>query len=103
MKKIISIALLLALCLSLFAACGDKTPAEEAPNLLPDAKAYLINMYQTVGKDEVMVLNLDKDVLSTVTIDGTSFKVEWSIKVTEGASDSIKIVGSSKANHVSRH
>jgi hypothetical protein len=99
MKKIISIALLLALCLSLFAACGKDAP-EETPNLLPDAKAYLINMYQTAGKDEVMVLNLDKDVLSSVTIDGVKFNVEWTIKITEGASDSVKIIGSKKANHV---
>ena len=99
MKKIISIALLLALCLSLFAGCNKQT-TEEASSLLPDAVAYLKNMYQTVGKDEVMVLNLDKDILSSVSIDGTKFNVEWSIKVNEGASDSIKIIGSKKANHV---
>ena len=119
MKKFISILLLLAMCLSLFAACGkddssnkdnDKedtsatTAPTEAPadlnSLLPNAIAYLKNMYQTAGKGEIMVMNMDKDVISVVTIGGTSINVEWTITVTEGPSDSVKIVESTKKNHV---
>ena len=118
MKKFISILLLLAMCLSLFAACADKdtgkgdkneesVPSTTAPvenvdltTLLPNAIAYLKNMYQTVGKDEVIVLNLDKDVLSVVSIGGTPINVEWSIAITEGPADSVKIIESAKENHV---
>ena len=99
MKKIISIALLLAMCLSIFAGCAPKAEEGE-PSLLSNAKAYLINMYQTVGKDEVIVLVADKDILSKVTIDGIGFAVEWSVKVTSGNSDDVKIGTSAKANHV---
>lgn len=98
MKKLISIVLLLAMCLSMFAGCKQDTP--ESTNALADAKAYLINMYQTVGKDEVMVLTTDKDVLSVVTIDGVGYNVEWAVSITEGASDAVKIGESSKENHV---
>jgi hypothetical protein len=72
MKKLISIALLLAMCLSLFAGCKNE-PAETTSDLA-NAKAYLINMYQTSGKDEVMVLTTDKDVLAKVIIDGVSYE-----------------------------
>lgn len=98
MKKIISIALLLAMCLALFAGCkkDDATPTSNLPN----AKAYLVNMYQTGSKGEAMVLTADKDLLSSVTIDGVEYSVEWAISVTQGPSDSAKIGESSKANHV---
>lgn len=98
MKKLISIALLLALCLSLFAGCNNK-PAEPTSDL-PNAKAYLINMYQTAGKGEVMVLTTDKDVLAKVIIDGVSYDVEWTVNVTAGSADDIKVGESAKGNHV---
>lgn len=103
MKKIVSIALLLTLCVSLFAGCnkgeGNQDPTAPASSL-KDAVAYLKGMYQTGGKDEAMVLITDKDVLSSVTVESTSFKVEWAITVTEGAADAVKIGESSKTNHV---
>ena len=98
MKKLISIALLLAMCLSLFVGCQDKSP--ETTSDLPNAKAYLINMYQTAGKGEVMVLTADKDVLAKVIIDGVSYDVAWTVKVTSGAEDAVKVAESVKANHV---
>ena len=98
MKKFISIALLIAMCLSLFAGCKEDAP--ETSGALADAKAYLVNMYQTAGKDEVMVLTGDKDVLSVVTIDGVGYNVEWSVSITEGASDAVKVGESDKENHV---
>ena len=99
MKKIISIALLLAMCLALFAGCKKDATTTPSSNL-PNAKAYLVNMYQTGSKGEAMVLTADKDLLSAVTIDGVEYSVEWAVSVTQGPSDSAKIGESSKANHV---
>ncbi len=99
MKKVLSIALILALALSLFAGCKDGGE-DVATSALGDAKAYLEEMYQTGEKNEVMVLDRDKEVLSVVTIDGVTYPVEWSITVTEGASDAVKIGTTDTANHV---
>ena len=96
MKKIAAIALSLLMMLGVFAGC--KSGANEG---LADAKAYLTNMYQTSGKGEAMSISMDKDVLSVVTIDGVAYSVEWSIEVTEGDKDAVKIGESSKENHVS--
>jgi len=94
MKKVLSIALVLVLALSLFAGCkGKETP-------LTDAVAYLEGMYQTGEKGEVMPIDADKDVVASVAIDGVSYPVEWSINVTEGAADSVKISESSTENCV---
>ena len=94
MKKVLSIALVLVLALSLFAGCkGKETP-------LTDAVAYLEGMYQTGEKGEVMPIDADKDVVASVAIDGVSYPVEWSINVTEGAADSVKIGESSTENCV---
>lgn len=94
MKKVLSIALVLVLALSLFAGCkGKETP-------LTDAVAYLEGMYQTGDKGEVMPIDSDKDVVASVAIDGVSYPVEWSITITEGAADSVKISESSTENCV---
>ena len=98
MKKIISIVLLLTLCLSLFAGCGEKEPAVTYD--LASAKAYLTNMYQTAGKGEAIVLVADKDVLSKVTIDGVIYEVAWTVKVTSGDEADVKVGESTKANQV---
>lgn len=95
MKKIISAALSLLMILTLFASCGGKK--NEA---LANATAYLENMYQTGVKTEPMNLGMDKDVLSVVAVDGVSYEVAWTVTVTKGASDSVKIAESDKANHV---
>ena len=99
MKRIISIVLLLTLCLSLFAGCNNEKEPEVTYDLA-SAKAYLTNMYQTAGKGEVMTLVADKDVLSKVTIDGVVYDVEWSVKVTSGAAEDVKVGESTKNNQV---
>ncbi len=96
MKKIIALALCLTLILATLAGCKDKGGNSDLEN----AKAYLINMYQKGDKDEVMEMLLDTDVLAVVTVDGISYDVEWSITVTEGASDAVKISESEEENHV---
>ena len=95
MKKIASIALSLLMMLGVFAGCKSGDNAG-----LTDAKAYLTNMYQTAGKDEVMNMLMDKDVLSVVTIDGVTYSVEWTVEVTKGAKDAVKVGESYQENHV---
>ena len=96
MKKIAAIALSVLMMLGVFAGCKSGDNAG-----LTDAKAYLTNMYQTAGKGEAMSMFMDKNVLSVVTIDGVAYNVEWSIEVTKGATDSVKISESNEENHVS--
>ncbi|MBQ8267069.1 MAG: hypothetical protein IJZ21_01615, partial [Clostridia bacterium] len=95
MKKIIALALCALMILTTFVGCKDKTNED-----LVNAVAYLENMYQTGSKDEPMVLSVDKDVLSVVTVDGVSYTVEWAVTVTEGASDAVKISESDTENCV---
>lgn len=98
-KKLISLALCLLMLVSAFVGCA-KDEEEVSSSDLANAKAYLINMYQTGDKDETMELLLDKDFLSVVTIDGVAYDVEWSVTVKQGASDEVKVVESDKENHV---
>ena len=99
MKKLISMLLLLAMVLGLFAGCGSdeekKTPAG-----LQSAAEYLSGMYQTAGKDEAIVITADQDVLKSVVVDGVSYTVEWAVEVTEGEADSVTVAESTKENHV---
>ena len=99
MKKFISIALLLALCLSLFAGC-DKAPVEEPASDLANAKAYLFNMYNKAGKDEANKIIKDTDVTTVVTIGGIPYSVEWKVEITAGAAESVKLAESSTANSI---
>ena len=103
MKKILSVALVLLLSLSLFVGCGEQQQDEQqAPSNLTNAKAFLENMiYGTnYNPGEVMTIAKDKDVISSVSVDGTSYPIDWSIEITEGAADSVKIGESDTANHV---
>ncbi|MBR6503230.1 MAG: hypothetical protein IKT42_07310 [Clostridia bacterium] len=96
MKKIIALALSLLMILTCLAGCGE----DEVAGNLDSAIAFLDNMYQTGKKDEPMLLGASKDVLTVVTVDGVSYNVEWSIEVTEGDKDAVKIVESDTKNCV---
>ena len=134
MKKILSIALILILCLSMLVACGkdsdqkddgkkdsNKTTVTTAPQgdnngddnadpetpgtttgavendaSLKDAKAFLVQMYQTGNPAEAMVIKTDKDVLASAM----GYDIAWSVSVTKGDANSVKIGESSKENHV---
>ena len=88
MKKFIAIALMLAMCLGLFAACGENnTPTEpvETKNPLASAAAYLKTMY----KDKAGKVLRDFELVSVVTIDGTKYDIEWT---TDAAEENVKIV-----------
>ena len=89
MKKIISIALLLAMVLGIFAACGNQNATQPATDDLDSAVAYLKNMYDKSTKDEDNKLTADKELVPAVTIGGVSYPVTWSIQVTAGPADAI--------------
>ena len=101
MKKIISIILLLTLCLGLFAGCGETptepsttvpAPTEPAVNNLPNAKALLFNKYKPASKDGVTTKAAAFEVINSVLVAGESYPVEWSVEVTTGAQDAVKVV-----------
>ena len=89
MKKIISVVLLLAMVLGMFAACGNQQATEPAGSDLDAAVAYLKNMYDKSSKDEDNKLTADKELIPAVTIAGVSYPVTWSISVTAGPTDAI--------------
>ena len=82
--KILVFVLLVALCLSCFAAC-NKTPKE-----LVDARDYLYNQYKEFdGK----ATPADFNRVGAVMINGTKYPIEWTVEVkTEGQSESVKVV-----------
>ena len=97
MKKLISVVLLLAMVLGLFAGCGKEPQTNPG---LESAAEYLLTMYRTAGKGEAIVITADQDVLKSVMIDGVSYAIEWAVEVTQGDADSVKVAESKKENHV---
>ena len=88
MKKFIAIALMLAMCLGLFAACvQEATPTEpvETKSPLASAAAYLKTMY----KDKAGKVLRDFELVSVVTIGDTKYDIEWT---TDAAEENVKIV-----------
>ena len=67
MKKIISIALLIALCLSLFAGCGKKDDG------LDKAKKYLDAYFQSESTET----SADYTLIGVVMIDNVSYNIDW--------------------------
>lgn len=71
MKKILTLLIVLALCLTAFIACNK----DEAPSI-EEAGTYLFNLY----KDDSTVTNSDYDVAGQVILNGTDkFTVEWTV------------------------
>ncbi len=107
MKKFISIALLLAMVLGVFAGCVQpeaETEATTQPQVvnplddpLQSAVAYLKNMYDKASKDEDNKLTADKELLPAVTIDSVSYPITWTINVTSGPVDAIVIADGAAA------
>ena len=91
MKKFIAIALLLAMCLSLFAACEqggeDTKPSEPTSTVdsLANAKDYLYTMY----KDKAGKVLRSFDLVAVVAIGGEKFPVTWTSSASE---EYIKVV-----------
>ncbi|MBE6618796.1 MAG: hypothetical protein E7626_03295 [Ruminococcaceae bacterium] len=85
MKKLISILLLLAMCVTMFAACKKEDAG------LTEAADYLFALYSKDAK----VTAADYNVVSAVKVGDTTYTVEWSTNV-----DSIKVVPSDKPGMV---
>lgn len=94
MKKFIAIALLLAMCLGLFAACGtngeETTPSTEPVNALESATEYLRAMY----KDKAGKVVRSFDLINTMTLSGNTFKIEWT---TDASEEYVKLVAGETA------
>ena len=88
MKKILSLVLILAMSVCLFAGCGE-TPA--ANTGLEDAKTYLYAMY----KDNSEVTAVDYTVVGVVMIDGVAYNVTWTAD-----NENIKITAADKFYNV---
>ena len=76
MKRILSFVLVLVMCLSLLAACGEpaETTAVPAGGSVEDAKDYLAAMYKDT---DGTVARRDFAVVAVVMIDGVSYPVTW--------------------------
>ena len=96
MKKLISVVVLLATVVGLFAGCGKRKEYTD----LERAAQYLSGMYQTAGKNEAIPLDTDLDVLASVVVDGVSYPVDWSVEMVEGDANAVSIGESKKENHV---
>ena len=90
MKKLTAWALLLAMCVAMFAGCSNNTEPTEAPTEpvsgLTDAVAYVKTVYK---KAEGTVTGKDYDVIGVVPVGAESYQITWTVDVAE---DLIKIV-----------
>lgn len=82
MKKLIACVALLVLCLTLFAACGSN----ENPGLTA-AKEYLQDTYKNAAE----ITAGDFTRLGVVKIDGVTYTVEWTVNVTSGSAEDVKV------------
>ena len=74
MKKILSLVLILAMVLCLFAGCGEDPAPTQAGASLEDAKAYLYAMYK---EDDGTIARRDFSMVAAVMIDGVTFPITW--------------------------
>lgn len=89
MKKIIAWALMLAVCVTLFAGCSQKeTPAETAPSTeateaavsgLADAVAYVKAIYKNAAE----ITGKDYQVVGVVPVGTEKYEIAWSVDVSE--------------------
>ena len=99
MKKLITGILALTMTVACFAgvtACSDKndpsTSSSSEDNTakleaLESAGEYLKELY----REDVKAVSRDYTLPNTTSYDGTTFNVTWSVKVTKGAADSVKV------------
>ena len=81
MKKIITFVLLLAMCITVFASCGQKPESTEEPvSYLENAKDYVYTMYKNSAEKTLA----DFKRVSTVKINGQDFNVVWTVEIKEG-------------------
>ncbi len=109
MKKIIAYVLLIVMCLGLFAGCTTTEPAptgdtnpEPTVNETADlasAKAFLFNLYKgSAPKGEPNRAANDFEVTGVVVVAGVKYNVEWTVKVTTGKEEDVKVVDGNNGN-----
>lgn len=93
MKKIVSLVLVLAMALCLFAGCDNQPtePPVTEGSALTSAKEYVYAIY----KDNAVETRKEYSVVDTVMIDGVSFSVTWAVSVGE---DLVQIVADKDNN-----
>ena len=87
MKKLTALALVMAMCMTLFVGCTPKDPEPTpatAEDSLSNARSYVLAMY----KDKAGKVLRDFDVISSVKIDEFTYDVEWT---TDAASENVTI------------
>lgn len=85
MKKLIACIALIALCAVMLVACGEQKPAADTG--LTAAKEYLQSTY----KDAAEITAGDFTRLGMVKIEGVSYTVEWTVNVTSGSAEDVKV------------
>ena len=78
MKKMTAWALLLALCVAMFAGCSNEPEQAEPVNGLDNAYAYVKTIYKN---DEGTVTGKDYQVVGSVPANGQNYKVTWTVDV----------------------
>ena len=84
MKKLTAWALLLAMCVAMFAGCSNTEPTAaptEPVNPLDQAVAYVKTIYKN---QEGLLTAKDYEVIAKVPMSDKSFDITWSIEVAEG-------------------
>lgn len=106
MKKVISLVLLLSLCLGMLVGCvppiipqptEPSTPTDPTTPTVPEsylnnAKTILFNQYKPANKDEIPAKYKDFELMTNVMAVGDNHSVTWTVVVTSGAADAVKIV-----------
>lgn len=92
MKKILACLLLIAFCLSTFAACNNEVVPAETKDNFTLAKEYLTTMYRNKGGKVVM----DYDLVGLIAIGDSTFNLDWTVNVTSGNPEDVTIVKNEK-------
>ncbi len=100
MKRLLTLLLVVLVCFGCMTliACGDNNTdtdtdsTPELPSNLDNAVEYVFSMYNSGLGDEAAKLEKDLTVIASVIVEKDTFTVEWSVEVTKGAADAVKVV-----------
>lgn len=93
MKKAIVCVLVLILCVTAFVACNKN---EEPSEAIQAAKKVVDTLYE----DAAVNTAVDYELISTVSGQGKTFSIQWTVNIKSGSADSVKIVESENVGKV---